>query len=76
MSNSDLLNDLLDSDPNEAATKGIILILRAETRSEIKAMRTEFERYRDASNARMDKFERSVDAVAQQINKMLSGKWK
>ena len=38
---SDLLDDLLSSNPNEPANKGIVLLLRTEIRSDFKSLRTE-----------------------------------
>lgn len=43
MAAPDLLNDLLSSDPNEPATKGVVLLLRAEMKSEFKAVRSDLE---------------------------------
>ncbi len=39
---TDFLDDLLTSHPNEPATKGVVLLLRSEMKSEFKTLRQEF----------------------------------
>jgi hypothetical protein len=64
MSETDMLHDLLTSDPNEPATKGHLLLFRAEVKSEFKTVRTEI----GALSQRMDERFRGVDENFKRID--------
>ena len=67
---ADILNDLLSSNPNEPASQGVILLLRAETKSEFKAMRAEIAQIDQKVgqlDAKVTHMGESVEMIAQQI---------
>jgi chromosome segregation ATPase len=53
MAETDLLSELLHSNPNEPAKNGTVMLLRMETRSEFKALRSEM-------NQRFDRIEQII----------------
>lgn len=74
MSDTDLLNDLLMSDPNEPATKGLLLLMRAETKSEFKKVHIELKTIKSEIvdiHTKIDKMDRSIEFIAQQITKLV-----
>ena len=66
MSENELLNNLLSSNPNDPATNGVVLLLRAETKSEFKTMRLRF----DKVESRLDKIENRLDKVEGRLDKI------
>lgn len=59
-----LLNDLATSNPGEPATKGLVLLLRAEMKSEFKAVDLKFEQI----DKRFEKIDGSLELLAQQVS--------
>lgn len=82
MSESDLLNDILSSNPNEPAAKGALLLLRTEMKSEFGEVGRRFDRVDqrldrvekrlDEHDARFDRIDRSLDLIAQQIGVLVA----
>lgn len=82
MSQTDLLADLLSSNPNEPASKGIVLLLRTEMKSEFKAVRADIAELRaelggvksDVSTLKSDvaQIKNSLNLVAEQVAYLVS----
>jgi hypothetical protein len=71
MTETDILNDLLTSNPNDSASKGIILLLRAEMKSEFRTTHTKFgiiETRLDQVEQRLDRIENSLELIAQNVS--------
>ena len=77
MTETDLLNDILTSNPNEPAAKGAVLLLRTEMKSEFKTVGLKFDgidqkferidqRFERIEN-RLDHIDDSLELIAQQI---------
>ncbi len=67
---TDFLDDLLTSNPNEGATKGLVLLLRTEMKSEFKALRADFQALGSefqTLKAQVTRVEKSLDLVATQV---------
>ena len=63
MLNTDLLTDLLSTNPNEPATKAVVILLRAEMQSEFKLVRSEM-------NQMESRMMSSMDLIARQVAKL------
>ena len=63
MTEVDLINDILSSNPNEPAPKGALLLLRTEMKSEFRDVRTQF----NEVHQQLGLINRSLDLIAQQV---------
>ena len=72
MSQTDIINDLLTGHPNEPASNGVVLLLRAEMKSEFKTVHQKL----DQHDARFDAVDKRFDEMDKQfvgIHKQLGG---
>lgn len=82
MTEMDLLKNLMNTNPNEPATQGIVLLHRAETQSEFRIMRQKFEQVDrrfdqmdqrfDRMDQRLSSIENSLELLAQQMAILVS----
>ena len=67
MAETDLLNDLLSTNPSSPATSGTVLLVRTEMKSEFKTLHTEMgQRFEKVEN-RLDKMDSNIELIAQQV---------
>ncbi len=65
MAETDILQDLLESNPNEPVSKGVVLLLRTEMKSEFRTLRQEMDQ-------RFDRLEHSLELIAQNVTTLLA----
>ncbi len=65
----DMLGDLLTSNPNEVAVKGLVFLLRTEMKQELKVMQSEL----TAIKARLSQLESGVESRTDK-SKLMRGK--
>lgn len=70
MSEIDLLNDLLNSNPNAPAAKGEILLLRLEMKSEFKSLRSELDQRFGWIDQKFVEVDRRFGRVEQRLDKV------
>jgi predicted nuclease with TOPRIM domain len=73
MTETDILNELLTANPNEYATKGMLLLMRAEMKSEFKAVHTKLDQLDGRlSNleSRFDNLESRFDQLQGRLDKL------
>ena len=79
MSQTDIINDLLTGHPNEPASNGVVLLLRAEMKSEFKTVHQKLDQHDarfDAVDKRFDEMDKRFDEMDKQfvgIHKQLGG---
>ena len=70
MTEVDLLNDILSSNPNEPAPKGALLLLRTEMKAEFRSVKDKLAQHDERFNQhdeRFNRLDRSLDLIAQQV---------
>ncbi len=67
MTPSDLLQDLLSSNPNDPASKGSVLLIHAEMRSEFRSLRQDMDQRFGEVNQRLNRLESSVQLIAENV---------
>ena len=75
MTEVDLLNDILTSNPNEPVAKGVVLLLRTEMKFEFKSVRLKLEQHDqrfDQVDQRLEQIKEDFVGVRRQITDMNS----
>ena len=74
MSQTDIIHDLLTSNPNEPASNGVVLLLRTEMNSEFKTARQKLEQHdaqfveiKDEMRQQFKSIHDSLEMIAQQM---------